>query len=127
MLIYYTLGVICLPLGNFSTLVRLPAMYDHCQATEDPDLDLADFVFEHLMNLDGIFEPHEQEEDGDKPHQIVDYYQSNSVTPLKEKIPVFEFKNRSVVFSFDKKPTSIYKNQLYSYHPGYSIFRPPIV
>ena len=125
--VYYTLGVICLPLGNFSTIIHLPQMYNHCKATEDPNLNLGDFIVEHLMNLDGIFEPHEtEEEDSDKPHQMVDFFQNNPITPIKEKIEDFEFKNSNGIFSFDKKPSCIFKNQIYSYNHRHSIFRPPI-
>ncbi|WP_366182714.1 hypothetical protein [Flavobacterium ovatum] len=71
--VYYTLGVICLPLGNFSNLIHLPEMYDYCKVTEDPDLNLGDFIVEYLMNLDGVFEDDETEDD-DKPHQMVEFF-----------------------------------------------------
>ena len=114
-------------MGDFSTLVHLPDMYSHCKETEDPDLNLADFVGEHLMNLDMIFEAHpSEEEDDDKPHQAVPFVFQNQVTPLTEKITTFEFKNTSPFVSCFEIETIGFKNQIYLYNPNFSIFSPPI-
>ncbi|MBA0882402.1 hypothetical protein [Flavobacterium undicola] len=114
-------------MGDFSTLVHLPEMYSHCKETEDPDLNLCDFIGEHLMNLDGIFEAHESEEDDDKPHQTVDFVSLNQVTQLAQKITVFEFKNNNPFVASYQIEAIEFKNQIYLYNPNFSIFRPPIV
>ncbi|WP_418263326.1 hypothetical protein [Flavobacterium faecale] len=127
LLLYYSFGVICLPMGDFSTLVQLPDMYSHCKETEDPNLTILDFVGEHLMNLDMIFEAHESEEDDDKPHQTVTLVSLNQVTPLTQKITAFEFKNNTPFVSCFEIEAIAFKNQNYLYNPNFSIFRPPIV
>jgi hypothetical protein len=62
----YTFGFMFFPAGM---VVNLPETYKHCQ-TEDPDMDLTDFVFEHLLNLPeiGYFDTDGIEEN-EKPHQ----------------------------------------------------------
>ena len=42
-------------------------MYDHCKSFEDGDMNLFDFVFDHLMGIDGSFDKHEGG-DEEKPH-----------------------------------------------------------
>ena len=41
-------------------LSQLPAMYQHCQRTEDPEMNLADFITDHLLNLDEVFNESEE-------------------------------------------------------------------
>ena len=55
-------------MGDFSVLQDLPEMYRHCKATEDKDMTAIDFVTDHLLNIDGIFDKHENG-DEQKPHQ----------------------------------------------------------
>jgi len=66
-LVYYSIGTLLFPMGDLSYLRDLPQMYRHC-ATEDPDINLCDFVVEHLMNIQ---DHDEQEREHDKPHQPV--------------------------------------------------------
>jgi hypothetical protein len=54
-------------LGNFSYLQELPLLYDHCQETEDKDMNALDFITDHLLNIDGLFDNHDQG-DEQKPH-----------------------------------------------------------
>lgn len=48
-------------------------MYQHCKATEDCDLDVFEFLAEHVSPFGQLIEGVEHEtgaeEDGDKPHQ----------------------------------------------------------
>ena len=67
LLIYYTFGTISLPMSDFSTLSDLPKMYDHCKATEDKDMTVIDFVTDHLVNIDSLFDNHDNG-DEQKPH-----------------------------------------------------------
>lgn len=43
-------------------------MYHHCKATEDKDMSSIDFLTDHLLNIDGIFDKHDNG-DEQKPHQ----------------------------------------------------------
>ncbi|MEZ4875603.1 MAG: hypothetical protein R2793_09220 [Flavobacteriaceae bacterium] len=62
-LTFYTLGVFCLPMGNFSILKELPGMYSYCKANEHPDMNLFDFITDHILNIDGIFDKHQNNDD----------------------------------------------------------------
>ncbi len=66
-LVYYSLGTVLFPMGDMSYLKDLPQMYSHC-ATEDPDINACDFVFEHLLN---IHDEDDADEEHDKPHQAI--------------------------------------------------------
>ena len=63
LLLYYTFGSLILPDGDFSVLPDLPKMYQHCKETEHPDLTIFDFITDHLLNIDGLFDAHD---DGDE-------------------------------------------------------------
>lgn len=65
---HFFLGGILLPQGNFDTITQLPEMYRHCRATEDRDMDLLDFITDHLLDIDSHFDPH-GEGDDQKSHQ----------------------------------------------------------
>lgn len=67
LLSYFAFGTLCLPQGDFSAIADLPDMYRHCKATEHPDMTPLDFVTDHLLNIDGIFDKHEQGDD-QRPH-----------------------------------------------------------
>lgn len=54
-------------MGDFAALVDLPDMYLHCKATEDKDMTPFDFITDHLINIDGIFDKHDNG-DEQKPH-----------------------------------------------------------
>ena len=80
-------------MGDFSMLNELPEMYSHCKATEDKDMTPLDFITDHLVNIDGLFDKHENG-DKQKPHSpiqnhhhgitivsFINYY-SFSITPV---------------------------------------------
>jgi hypothetical protein len=67
LLAFYSFGTFCLPLGDFSVLQDIPEMYRHCKATEDKDMTPFDFLTDHLVNIDGLFDKHENG-DEQKPH-----------------------------------------------------------
>ena len=58
-LVYYSIGSLILPASDFSIIPELPQMYEHCKATEDKDMNFSDFITDHLLNIDGIFDQHE--------------------------------------------------------------------
>jgi hypothetical protein len=57
-------------MGDFSLLTDLPEMYRHCKATEDKDMTAIDFITDHLVNIDELFDNH-QNGDEQKPHQPI--------------------------------------------------------
>jgi hypothetical protein len=57
-----------LPSADFSIIPHLPELYAHCKATEDKDMNIADFITDHLMNIDGMFDAHDNG-DEQKPHE----------------------------------------------------------
>ena len=44
-------------------------MYKHCKSTEDKDMTPLDFITDHLINIDGIFDKHDNE-DEQKPQEL---------------------------------------------------------
>ena len=126
LLIYYTFGTICLPMSDFSTLSDLPKMYEHCKATEDKDMTVIDFVTDHLVNIDSIFDNHDNG-DEQKPHKTVDFTVHHTVCQIFQEIKTIEFKNNNQFVGYNQIKISNYKNSLYSFNIMASIFRPPIV
>ncbi len=126
LLIYYTFGTICLPMSDFSTLSDLPKIYEHCKATEDKDMTVIDFVTDHLVNIDSLFDNHGNG-DEQKPHKTVDFTIHHTVCQMFQEIKTIEFKNNNQYVSYNQLKISNYKNSLYSFNMMASIFRPPIV
>ncbi|MBK9104061.1 MAG: hypothetical protein IPL92_05705 [Saprospiraceae bacterium] len=67
LLAFYSFGTFCLPFGDFSLLQDIPLMYHHCKTTEDKDMTPFDFITDHLVNIDGLFDKHDNG-DEQKPH-----------------------------------------------------------
>ncbi|MEI7509620.1 MAG: hypothetical protein WCJ62_09170 [Flavobacterium sp.] len=125
LVIYYTLGTMFLPMGDFSSVGDLQKMYEHCKATEDKDMTVMDFITDHLVNIDRLFDQH-QNGDEQKPHKPYEYSIHNSISQFIQEFRYFDFKNlKPFVTSYQIK-ISNYKNTLYSYQLISSIFRPPI-
>ena len=82
LLVYYACGAFLLG-GNFSLLADLPAMYTHCKATEDKDMTPLDFITDHLVNVDALFDRHPAG-DEQRPHSGKDqqHIGSQPYTPL---------------------------------------------
>ncbi|MGX7666014.1 hypothetical protein [Flavobacterium pedocola] len=87
LLFYYALGTFVLPMSDFSMVTKLPQMYANCKATEDCDMDTIDFVTDHLLNFDGLFDEHGQDDD-QKPHQP---FQNQTITFQLFAPVAFEF------------------------------------
>lgn len=88
---FYGLGNILFPNVD---MTYLKEMYSHC-AAEDPDINAADFVLEHLLNIPDVFESLEQNEQGEqeKPHQPIHIVYAASVAVVLAKPIVFECRN----------------------------------
>ncbi len=121
-LLYYLFGSIVLPLGDFSTVADLPDMYHHCKATEDIDLTAMDFVTDHLLNIDGLFDQHDHH-DRQKPHKPFHSQFQHHSFQIVHKNKIEEYK---LMREFDEhiKHQSMYSSN-YSYLTISSIFHPP--
>ncbi len=118
---YFLLGFLLLEQSDFSILQDLPSMYQHCKTAEDKDLTPLDFITDHLLNFDCLFDQHDNG-DPQKPHVPPQFnHQSyQNIFVLKEVIiqssePVLLAKNL-VFYSDNKLPQKFIS----------SIFRPPI-
>jgi hypothetical protein len=117
--VYFIAGNILLPQGDFAAIAQLPAMYQHCKTTEDPDINLPDFIIEHLLNIEDT----DEDSDGHElPHHPIAFHHTGN--------NFVYFSSESVSISLEKpKPHIIYKKGYknpFSPRPYISlIFQPP--
>lgn len=124
-LVYYVLGQLILPRGDFSILPALPKMYAHCKATEHHDMNPFDFITDHLINIDGLFDAHDNG-DEQKPHQPfpLQHHQSQ-IEYCLPGLPEVSLEIRAAMLR-QKRILPIHEEfALSSAHLG-SIFKPPI-
>ena len=121
---FYLFGTFCLPQSDFSTLVDFPEMYRNCKATEDKDMNLVDFVTDHLINIDGFFDQH-LKGDEQKPHSPKHIHHYLSQTCFIQTNEVFKPLNLYSEFFNLKK--SNYSANFYTSDYSKSLLRPPIV
>jgi hypothetical protein len=120
-LIFYTFGTFCLPMGDFAMIKDLPQMYRHCKATEDKDLTPIDFITDHLINIDGIFDKHENG-DEQKPHSPIQIQHHGQT--IIYFVTYFSFSS-SNFYPIEIK-TSFYSEKIVSSDFFGKILRPPI-
>ena len=120
---YYLLGSILLPLGDFSTVADLPAMYKHCKATEDADLDVYEFITEHLIGVAVFFDDNNHHKSDDKPHKPFHSQFQHQLFQIfgKNEIHVF---TKAIYFLENLTHSSFYTSN-YSFQTISSIFHPP--
>ena len=125
-LAFYTLETLCLPMGDFSMLKDLPEMFRHCKATEDSDLNVFEFLIEHVSPIGELIEgtEHGPEEDGDKPHQAIQSI--NSGHSIVFVIPYFAFSIKKYYPIVVKQP-ALHNDTLFTSSYIFKIFHPPIV
>lgn len=121
-LIYYCLGTFLLPQGNFATLQDIPEMYLHCKATEHHDMTPFDFITDHLINIDGLFDKHEQG-DEQRPHRPIQLHHIGQ--PSFTVITSIKVITVPLIASKENIPTLL--NQTLSSGFIQGIFHPPIV
>jgi hypothetical protein len=97
-------------------------MYRHCKATEDKDMNPFDFITDHLVNIDGLFDKHG---DGDEqmPHQPIQNHHY-----AKVNISIVSIQNyilQPFCFGNIERPIPSNKQIPSPYISG--VFRPPIV
>jgi len=122
--VYFLAGTILLPQGDFSALSQLKGMYHHCKTIEDPDIDLADFITEHLLNLDDMGEEKEEADEHELPHNSMPFHTTTA--------GIFYYVNEPENIPF-KKAQAVVPDQ-FGYHSPYfsrlnthRIFQPPRV
>ena len=111
-------------MGSFSILPDLPKMYSNCKANEDKDMTPFDFVTDHLLNLDGILDKHDNG-DEQKPHTPIQTQNHSQIT-LFQFISPFKFKMnlikniepKKIIYSFETLSVSSYTSK---------VFHPPII
>ena len=123
-LTYYSLGILLLPMGDFSVLKDLPKMYEHCKVNEDKDMTPLDFVTDHLLNIDGLFDKHDNG-DGQKPHSPTHLHHQSHIVAFQSFIS-FVFENKISHYS-ESTLLPIYSTNFIKSDYISKIFRPPIV
>ena len=118
--LYFSLGTLLLPQGDFSTLPDIPKMYAHCKATEDYDMDIPDFIAEHLFQINDLMG--EVPDPNDKPHQPVQFH--HLFSPITVAVRGFVVVARQD-FALEKNDRIVIDEKYLSDFPA-SVFRPPI-
>ena len=126
LLSFYSIGTVLCPLGDFRYMQHFNEMYDQC-AEEDPDINIADFVFEHLMNLEDVIAQFENEtEENEKPHQPFQQVQVMQQVVVMNASFRFECSPK-VIISKEDTVYPIYNDGHTPAHYLSEIFHPPIV
>ena len=120
---YYLVGNLVLPCSDFSTLVELPGMYNHCKATEDKDMTVVDFITDHLLNIDGALDKHDNG-DRQKPHKPFEFNHTIQTVIFSDQTNTAN----SFVRSFPVKSNlPVYREDFYRSDYSANILRPPII
>lgn len=118
---FYTLGVLMLPKGDLRILADLPAMYHHCKDTEHHDMNVVDFITDHLLPFDAMVDPHPPG-DEQRPHSPPDRHHTGaaSYAPLTKPVAY-------VTALYNTPPVLMHPevSSLYHFDPLVSVFRPP--
>ncbi len=120
--IYFLAGNILLPQGDFSALSQLRGMYDHCKTVEDPDMDMMDFVTEHLLNLDDMPEDDDEADEHELPHNPIPFHTTTaSIVYYISEPETISFKTEQPVVLDQSEYHSPYSPRLNTH----KIFQPP--
>lgn len=60
-------------------LKDIPRMYRDCKATEDKDMTAFDFITDHLLNIDGLFDKHDRGDEQLPHHPIQNHHYAQSI------------------------------------------------
>ncbi len=122
-LVYWCFGMFISPEGDFSAVSDIPQQYKHCKETEDKDLTVIDFITDHLINVDCLFDEHKNG-DEQKPHKSFQYSQHSiiSIFVITKRI-IF---NNQTVITTTKNIFGFPSSTSYSFKLFSSIFRPPV-
>ncbi len=97
-------------------------MYRHCRAKEDKDMTPFDFITDHLVNIDGLFDKHDNGDDqkSHDPSQAQRHGQANFTCITYFSLSLTNF------YTVKVKPSI----PLVTFSPSNyipSIFRPPMI
>jgi hypothetical protein len=109
-------------MGDFSVMTDLPAMYKHCKATEDVDMTPFDFVTDHLINIDCLFDKHDNG-DKQKPHTPIPFHHQQAQNYFFTQLFNISENDISVI---EEIPAVVTENMYHSNYLSF-VFRPPIV
>jgi len=123
-LCYYLLGSMILPFGDFSKLGTLHGVYTNCKATEDKDLNVFEFLTDHVIDFDCFFDIHEEAEEEEDHTRLYHEYSTNT-NQIFHEYYTFHF-NRRPDIEVISKPLCSY-NSMYTFQSITSIFHPPAV
>jgi hypothetical protein len=124
LLFYFVAGTMFLPEGDFSTLPDLPKMYADCKNFEDPDMNMSDFVTEHLFEINGMagMFPEQADEPNERPHQPVQFHHQFVQISFVAKQLKIELQQPVV----QALQTMALTDDVYLSDYTVSVFRPPI-
>ena len=96
-------------------------MYKYCHNNEDKDMNCLDFITDHLLNIDGLFDAHDQQ-DEQRPHtplHRINHTQASIYfsTKSQDSIEPSYTRNSNYFFIKEDRLPSEYKAE---------IFRPPV-
>jgi hypothetical protein len=116
------LGNCLLPHGDFATIAQLPAMYQHCKVTEDPDINIPDFIVEHLLNLEDVAAEQGDKEEHELPHNPVPFHTVTASVFYYTPVPIL------LSFAIENPVLKISPQYQSPYYPCtgvHDIFQPP--
>lgn len=112
-------------MSDFSMLKDLPEMYEHCKISEDKDMTPIDFLTDHLLNIDGLFDKHDNG-DRQKPHTPTHLHHSTHIVSFQPFVS-FRFENKISSCYAEPELLSIYFPNFIKSDYISKVFRPPIV
>ena len=113
-------------MGDFAVLKNLPEMFQHCKATEDNDLNVVEFLFEHVSGvgqlIEGIEHEFEADEDCDKPHEHIPFrFEQQQIICVYQTVKAPAIKHLVTAIVCPVTDSKVYVSAYIS-----KIFRPPI-
>lgn len=128
LLAFYAIGAVFSPLGIFSCVSYVPAMYAQC-TEEDPDIGTADFILEHLLCMENVVEFFEHGGENDRDDAQSRPFQSYQT--VTQTVVVFPQQVQYLLTKYisltDAKNYALYKNGLNPRLHLNEIFHPPAV
>ncbi|MBS1586094.1 MAG: hypothetical protein JSS82_11190 [Bacteroidetes bacterium] len=122
----YLVGTLLFPMGDFSAMQDLSKMYEQCKA-EDPDIDAADFVFEHLLNLESVldhFDKDDATEKNERPHQPFQTHATHIVIVISKPIQLI---HKQPFFLIEEIKHNLHQDRQVPNAYLSEVFHPPIV
>jgi len=68
----FLVSTVCVPEGDFTLLIQLPALYQNFREAEDKDINFIDLITNDPIHIDSIFDTHDPSID-QKPCQLFQF------------------------------------------------------